>query len=162
MATQEYEFEMFDLRKTVLALVAEHAREDTLSEAKFDGKRLIRRYAESNASKAASAFATAFENAMEMVREDTKLEIEIEDASQRILADHDGEIAPSEIEGEVTELIRSIDKTNFTTEESEYPVVQHSSGFRVCTCPAQKYYIVCKHTLARVIERNRREVPAPR
>lgn len=92
-------------------------------------------------------FGTIFENAVEIVT--GKKEINIEDA---ILNDHDGEIEPSEIDGESVEVVKSYSG-------NQYPVVQHPSGYRICTCPSQKYQLVCKHTVARILERNWRGTP---
>lgn len=154
-ATSDYEFEMFDLRKDVLAAVAEKAREGDLVGAKHEAKRLILRRATKNPSKNANAFETSFEKARDMVTEGGDYDLEIEDMPP-ILDGHDAEIDPStEIEGEPIEVITSSEKTGFgEPDTSTYPVVAHPSGFRICTCGAQKYYIICPHTLARVLERN--------
>ncbi|WP_167880052.1 hypothetical protein [Halorhabdus rudnickae] len=152
---------MFDLRKRVLAAVAEYAREDRLTQAKHEGARLIQRLGEGDAEKAAQAFRTSFDKAKEMIGEDVGYDLEIREMPP-ILEDHDGEIEPHEIAGETVEVARSVNKTGFGQRESSlYPIVAHPSGYRVCTCPAQKYYIVCPHTLARVIERNWPEAPLP-
>lgn len=155
-SNNDYELEMFPLRRDVLAMVAECARNDELWHAKTKGKRMIRRRANSeNPSKVAKAFATSLENARDIVHERGDHDIVIEDMPP-ILDDHDGEIQPSEIQGDAVEVIRSIDTSGYgRAETTVYPVYRHDpSGWRVCSCPSQKYHIVCKHTLARVVERN--------
>jgi hypothetical protein len=158
-AEYDYQFEMFDLRKDVLALVAMHVRDGDFVLAKHAAKREILRRAEGDASKAADAFGTSFDKAKEMVQEGGNHAIHI-DAMPSILPDHDAEINPNtEIDGDVVEVVTSVDTSSFRESKSVYPVVDHPSGFRVCTCGAQKYYITCPHTLARVIEMNWSEAP---
>lgn len=161
MSATEYEFEMFDLRKELLAMVAENAREDQLHRARNEGARRILTRGEGNVEKAAKAFKTSFDKAKEIVEKGGDHDLEIEEMPA-ILEDHDGEIQPGEIDGKAVELIRSIDQSGFgEPQTSLYPVVDHPSGYRVCTCPSQKYYVLCPHTLARVIERNWPEAPLP-
>ena len=165
MSTNQYQFEMFQLRKDVLATVAEHARNDELWKAKIEAKRMIRRRADSgNPTKVAKAFATSFKKARAFIEKGGNTELNIKGARNRILTDHDSGIDPStDIEGDVVELIESVDDSGWGEPDvSEYPVVAHPSGYRVCTCPSQQYHIVCKHTLARVIERNWPNAPLPK
>ncbi len=166
--TEDYQFEMFGLRKQLLALVAECARDDDLRRAKREGASLIRRNANGDADqrrKAAKAFKSSFDRAVETVNDGGDYDLEIADfPSDGILTgdDHDAEIDPTrEIDGSVAELITSIKRERFSTEKTTYPVIDHPSEFRICTCGAQKYYIVCPHTLARVIERNWANAPLP-
>lgn len=163
--TSDYQFEMFDLRRRVLAGIAECARNDDIHSAKFDAARLIRTHAKGDAEKAAKAFKTSFDRALETVRGTSEYEIDIEEfPADGILTadDHDAEIDPTrEIDGDVAEIITSTKKEGWSEEETVYPIVAHPSGFRVCTCGAQKYYIVCPHTLARVIERNWTKAAVP-
>jgi hypothetical protein len=156
----EYSFEMFDLRRELLAMVAAEIRDGNPRVAKRKGARMVRQRSEWNGDRNADAFETAFERARELISDDGDTDIEIEDAPSIIRdGDHDGVIQGPEIDGDVAELIHSIDRSGFgDPETTTYPVVDHASGYRVCTCPAQKNFIVCKHTLARVIERNQ---PAP-
>jgi hypothetical protein len=153
----EYSFEMFALRRDLLAMVAEKVREGQPEVAKQKGKTMVLRRSSKHNSRNAEAFETAFENAQDMIAAGGNVELEIE-AAPPVLRDedHDGVIVGSEIDGRVTEIIRSIDNSGWGgSEESIYPVVAHDSGYRVCLCPAQKNFIICKHTLARVIERNK-------
>jgi len=156
----DYTFEMFDLRENLLAAVAKQVREGEPRLAEQDGKRMILRNATKNNSQNAKAFQTAFENAQELITDGGDTELKVEEAPALLRDDdHDGVIEGHQIDGRVVELIRSIDRSGWgESEETVYPVVAHDSGHRVCTCPSQKYHIVCKHTLARVIERNE---PAP-
>ncbi|ERJ05105.1 Zinc finger SWIM-type protein [Halorhabdus tiamatea SARL4B] len=158
--SDDYEFEMFSLRKDTLALVAKEVREGNLTKAKRKGKNEIETRSEGDAQENGKAFVSSFEKGVEMVEAGGDYEIEIADMPS-ILEEHDAEIDPNtEINGEAAGVIRSHDHSGFgEAETSTYPVVHHESGFRVCTCAAQKYYIVCPHTLARVIERNWADAP---
>ena len=160
-AQSDYQFEMFDLRKDVLACVAVNARDDDLIRGRSNAKQMILRRGEGDAAKAAKAFGTSFDKAVEMVKEGGDYDLEIESfPDDGILADHDAEINPTtEIEGDVAEIVTSTDNSSFRSSTSVYPVIDHPSGFRVCTCGAQKYYITCPHTLARVLEMNWSEAP---
>lgn len=162
MSTNAYKFEMGELRKDVLATVAEYARQDDLTTAKHRAKGMISRRADENPVKAAKAFETSFERAVETVKDGGDYDIEIE-VMPPILNDHDAEIDPTaEIDGDPVEVITSTKTDGWTAETSTYPIIDHqSSGFRICTCAAQKYYIVCPHTLSRVIERNWPNAPLP-
>jgi len=155
-----YTFEMFDLRRALLAKVAQEIRNGNPRQAKREGKRLVLARSTRNNSRNAKAFATAFENARDLIADDGDVDLEIESAPPVVRFEaHDGAIKGHQIDGPVTELIRSIDRSGWgDPEESVYPVIDHESGYRVCSCPAQKNFIVCKHTLARIIERNQ---PAP-
>lgn len=166
--TSDYTFDMFDLRKIVLATVAENVRNDDLVAAKHDAARLIRNQADGDASdrqQAAKAFKTSFDRARETIEEGGDYDLDIDTfPSDGILHDHDAEIDPTtDIEGDVVEVLTSIKTEGWgQPEKNIYPVVEHQpSGYRVCTCPAQKYYIVCPHTLARIIERNWQAAPVP-
>jgi len=150
----EYKFTMFDLRKDVLATVADRARENDLATAKIEGKRLILNRAKGDSLKAAKAFETSFEKAVDMVSNSDDYELYHHEMPP-ILANHDAEIDPTtEIEGNVVEVVKSYDNTSFPPKESIYPIISHPSGFQVCTCGAQKYYITCPHTLARTLQMN--------
>lgn len=163
-STDDYEFEMFDLRKRLLAGIAECVREGDFHKAKTEAKHIIRLNAEGNGEavdKQVKAFATSFDKARELVEEGGDTNLEIADMPP-ILEDHDGEIEGDEIVGDAVELVRSVDRSGFgDPETSLYPVVDHPSGYRVCTCPSQKYHLVCKHTLARIIERDWEDAPVP-
>lgn len=167
MSQSEYEFEMFDLRKAVLSTVAEHVRENDFVSAKHNAARLIERRAQGDASdrrQAAEAFKTSFDRARETIDDGGDYDLDIDPfPADGILVDHDAEIDPTtEIDGDVVEVVTSIKDEGWgQTEETVYPVVDHPSGFRICTCGAQKYYIVGPHTLARVIERNWKDAPMP-
>jgi len=156
----EYHFELFDLRRAVLDTVATHARNDDLDRAKDEAKRMIQLRGE-NPEKDASAFETSFDRALETVTDTAEYEIEIEEfPDDGILPAkyHDAAINPStEIDGDTVEILTSRKEDGL----SVYPIVSHPSGFRVCTCPAQRYFIVCPHTLARVLERNWAQAPIP-
>lgn len=164
-----YHFEMFDLRKAVLDTVATHARDDDLDAAKREAKRLIKLRAKptenTTPAEAASAFGTSFDRAVDTVTGDGDYAIDIEDfPPDGVLRNkyHDGVINPAtEIDGDVVEILTSRKGSGRDEEITVYPVVAHPSGFRICTCPAQRYGIVCPHTLARVIERNWTRAPVP-
>lgn len=149
-----YEFELHDLREDILRMTAEGARgcesPYELRELKFQIQKYIRRNVtktKKSPAEVAQEFGTSFENAVSVVTGNAEMEIE---EMPPLLEDHDGEIQPTEIDGESVEVIRTGNSQNPST----YPVVQHDSGYRICTCPSQKYHLVCKHTLARIIERN--------
>lgn len=152
--SMSYEFELHDLREDILRMTAEGARgcETTyeLRELKFQIQKYIRRNvtnSKKSPTEVAQEFGTSFENAVSNVTGNSNMEIE---EMPPLLEDHDGEIEPTEIDGESVEVI----KTGSGRDSSTYPVVRHSSGYRICTCPSQKYHLMCKHTLARIIERN--------
>lgn len=153
----DYNFEMHSLRREILQQLADGSRNCSsrheLNSLKHQLQRYIRRNCEpkqKSRSEVASEFGTIFDNAVDIVT--GRKEIAIEDMPA-ILDDHDGAIESSEIDGDAVEVIESYSS-------NMYPVVQHPSGFRVCTCPSQKYQLVCKHTVARIIERNWRGTPA--
>jgi hypothetical protein len=154
-----YKFELHDLREDILRKTAEGARccesQYELREVKFEIQKQIRRKVtdtKKSPSEVAQEFGTSFENGIDIVTGESKMEIE---DMPPLLEDHDGAIKPSEIDGESIEVIH----TRTGSESTEYPVVNHSSGYRICTCPSQKYHLVCKHTLARIIERNWKGTP---
>lgn len=161
MGNSEYEFEMYETRKQLLRIIAECARDGDLFEARRKCRKVIRRNRHCDMDDV-KHFTTAFENARDIVEGNTDARIEIEDMPS-ILNDHDGKISPSQIDGEATEVIRSIkpsDSWHTDEEVTVYPVYTHKpSGYRVCSCPSQAYSLVCKHTMARVIERNSRQIP---
>lgn len=162
MSATDYSFEMSALRKDVLGIVADHVRDGDFAGAKHAAAREIRRHSPENPEQDAKAFRTSFDKAKTMVEDGGRYDIDI-DPMPALLPDHDAELTPGlEINGEVTEVVTSYDHSGFgDPDTSVYPVVDHGSGFRVCTCGAQKYYTACPHTLARVVERNWADAPLP-
>lgn len=163
MSGYDYTFEMHEARQVIFNKIAEVAREcDTVTDLKLKRmylKRIVRRTVKpkkKSSVKVAEEFETSFKNAIDIVR--GKEIMEIQECSG-ILTDHDGEIAPSEIEGSFREIITTKDGS----ETKIYPVVEYDAegegNYRICTCPAQKYQLICKHTIARIIERNLRSLP---
>lgn len=164
---QDYEFKMFEEREQILQKLSDEIMKcETkleLNRAKMDVKAFIRHKINTknkDMSQVLKTFGTSFENAKEMVftnRENMRFEREFQQIMR--YEDHDGEIRPEEIDGNISSMIIR-NKNKETKETKKYPIVEHSSGHRVCTCPSQKYNIVCKHTIARYIIRNfKGEIP---
>lgn len=149
-----YEFEMHDVRKNILKIIAENCREGNTKNAKFDCCDLIRRSPKvTNKRKTLKHFRTSYDKALDIVQGNDKDRIRIEEPWG--LIKNDGAIDSSEVNGELESVVISIKEKKFGKEEkSVYPVYLHESGYSVCSCPSQKFSLVCKHTLARVIERN--------
>lgn len=150
-------FELHKFRKNCIEMLEQEIRncsdKHDLKSLKFEVQRYIRAHAdekEKSPSQVASEFGTCYDNALEYVFGDEHIEIE---RVSGIISDHDGSIDKSDTDGSTSCIIKS-------PSGSKYPIYEVSTpkatveNYRICSCPSQKYHLLCKHTIARLIERN--------
>ncbi len=154
-----YEFKMFDLRKKLLQSISCEIRNISskaeLFDIKWDMSDLIEKEIKPKKNPpetVSKRFRSSFEVACEIVLEDTPRRI-LPVKICEIPDQHDGEIEPIHIDGYPIELILSYKPDNGGI-INRYPVYHHSSDYRVCSCPAQRYNMLCPHTISRLIDRN--------